>query len=585
MPRPAALLAATLVVPALLVGAWAWIGLGGRIERLEQDEQRRATEVLTERHALLVTKLRAEQDHMTVLSLDERGRVLGPFAEDPPAGAAVGFERSAAARIGLELEARGQGVEALPFLEAAAMAGTEDATQRLARARALLAAGRGEAALTALEDPTPLPDGDPLPWATRRLWLEIHVLAELGRTSEAQGLRTRAHCFDLRLPLRAAEAFELVCAAQLGPARAPIDKERFLTTVRGATLLEAVPIPTERQLVEVPGGGLLLRLAQDRFLVVPQGVLRAQLRYAVGPGDGWEVRTSDEASGGDDAARLAVPGLGADLVAVPDGTPESALLSGLGRGLLWLALLVFGAGNLLVWRTLRREERLARLRSDFVDLVSHELRTPLTALSLKAEMLAHGEVPPAKVPEYQLGLLAEVRRLSGLVASVLDFARLEKGRARLERRRVAARSLVAEGLREARPALELGGQRLEVDAPRELPEVEVDVELLARALCNLIENAAKYAPAGSTIRVTAGVVDGRLRLAVADEGPGIPRAERDRIFEPFARGRAHAAIPGTGLGLALVRQAVEAHGGTIAVEDRLPHGARFVVELPTGAAA
>jgi two-component system sensor histidine kinase KdpD len=223
------------------------------------------------------------------------------------------------------------------------------------------------------------------------------------------------------------------------------------------------------------------------------------------------------------------------------------------------------------------------MRSDFVDLVSHELRTPLTALSLKAEMLAGGDVPLERVPHYLKALHGDVRRLDQQVERILDFGRLEQG-AKLRRETVPARTVLAHGLRAGRSCLRLVHQQLELDAPRSLPNLVGDVEVLARALRNLLENATKYAPAGSTVGLRA-FADGRtLVVEVADRGPGVPAAERAAIFEPFVRSStAPSGTPGSGLGLALVAAPAKAHGGRCAVREREGGGAVFTLSLPIAA--
>jgi signal transduction histidine kinase len=248
-----------------------------------------------------------------------------------------------------------------------------------------------------------------------------------------------------------------------------------------------------------------------------------------------------------------------------------------------LALATLVLGNLLLWRLTRRELALARLRRDFVDLVSHELRTPLAALSLRAEMLANGDVPPARLPHYLRTLHGDVRRLDEQVQQILDFARLEKG-APLRSAPLPGRALLAHAVRAGRPALRLVGQKLDLQVPRALPAVAGDLEVLTRALRNLLENAAKYAPAGSTVTMRAQATARELSVEVADQGPGVPAAERRTIFEPFVRGRtAPEGPPGSGLGLALVAAAARAHHGTIAVHERPGGGAVFTLTLPVTA--
>ncbi|MCA8974492.1 MAG: HAMP domain-containing histidine kinase, partial [Planctomycetes bacterium] len=270
----------------------------------------------------------------------------------------------------------------------------------------------------------------------------------------------------------------------------------------------------------------------------------------------------------------------ANWTASPRTTSASILLGWTARTCLGLAIATLVFGNLLLWRLARRELALVRLRRDFVDIVSHELRTPLTALSLKAEMLAHGDVPDARLPHYLRSMHGDVRRLTEQVERILDFGRLERG-TRLQREIVPVRSFLARGLRAGRPALRLVGQQLEVEAPRSLPAIAADVEVLARALRNLLENAAKYAPHGSRVAVRAFASAGTVTVEVADTGPGVTPAERRAIFQPFVRASAASPdIQGSGLGLALVEAAAKAHGGKVDVRERAGGGAVFTLTLP-----
>jgi len=125
-------------------------------------------------------------------------------------------------------------------------------------------------------------------------------------------------------------------------------------------------------------------------------------------------------------------------------------------------------------------------------------------------------------------------------------------------------------------------KRVEVALPPDLPLVEFDATLIERVLYNLLENAGKYTPAGSVVRIAAEVYGGQVLISVADNGPGVPQSQRDAIFEKFTRGSRESATPGVGLGLAISRAIVEAHGGKIWVEDNPGSGARFCFTLPLG---
>jgi signal transduction histidine kinase len=144
-------------------------------------------------------------------------------------------------------------------------------------------------------------------------------------------------------------------------------------------------------------------------------------------------------------------------------------------------------------------------------------------------------------------------------------------------------SLLKEVVAEFEPEAKNAGKRIEMQADDSLPTVHADRETLQRVIWNLLDNAVKYAPKAETVWVELCSAPESVQIRVRDEGPGIPAAEQQHIFEKFVRGVAarEAAIPGTGVGLAMVKQIVEAHGGTLGVESRLGEGTVFTVTLPT----
>jgi signal transduction histidine kinase len=252
-------------------------------------------------------------------------------------------------------------------------------------------------------------------------------------------------------------------------------------------------------------------------------------------------------------------------------------------GLGVLALL--GATAAVLAAGAQRARRLARQQMEFVAGVTHELNTPLAAIRSAGQNLADGIVTdPAQVRRYGGLIEKEGGRLGALVAQVLDFAGIESGNRAYAAEPLSVAALVDEVLRDHRLVLDQAGMTVERDVPPDLPEVRGDAAALRRALANLLANAAKFAAAGRWVAVRAsGAPGGRaVVLRVEDRGPGIPRDERGRVFEPFYRGPAaeRNATPGSGLGLSLVRHVVRAHGGSVHVEGREGGGAAVVVELP-----
>lgn len=222
-----------------------------------------------------------------------------------------------------------------------------------------------------------------------------------------------------------------------------------------------------------------------------------------------------------------------------------------------------------------------RLRNSLLSAISHDLRTPLAALRGLAESMALTN--PRPTPEQQVLAQAmgdETRRMTLLVDNLLDMARLQSGAVRLNRQWLPLEEVVGSALRAARPAL--GDRRVEVDLPSDLPLVEMDAVLMERVLFNLLENAGKYTPAACMLRLGAAVRPPMLEVWLDDEGPGLPPGREDTLFEKFERGQAESSTPGVGLGLAICRAILEAHGGTIRAENRAGGGARFTFKLPLG---
>lgn len=217
------------------------------------------------------------------------------------------------------------------------------------------------------------------------------------------------------------------------------------------------------------------------------------------------------------------------------------------------------------------EQRAALLRS-----VSHDLRSPLATIGAVVSDLLDGTAYDEATRADLLGLVAdEVERLDRLVANLLNMSRIEAGALQPDRQAVVVEELVGETVKRVRRLFV--HRRLQVDLPAELPLVDGDYTQLTQVLTNLLENAARHAPLGSTVRVGAREANELVELWVDDEGPGIPPFERQRIFEPFRRGEGSTS---SGVGLAICKGIVEAHGGRIEVTQAPTGGARFCVSVP-----
>jgi signal transduction histidine kinase len=231
-----------------------------------------------------------------------------------------------------------------------------------------------------------------------------------------------------------------------------------------------------------------------------------------------------------------------------------------------------------------RLREVDQLKSDFLGNVSHELRTPLAAVKGYVDNLLDGVAGPLTgKPRHYLGRVREnIDRLSRMVSDLLDLTRIEAGKVELVPRALPVADLIgdaADGLRHLADERRI---RVAVDLAL-CPAVWADPDRVHQVLTNLLANAIKFSPPGGLVVVTVRpAVGGLVRVAVEDKGPGIPPAERERVFDKFYQvGRVEAErLPGTGLGLTIARHLVELHGGRIWVEDAPNGGAAFVLLLP-----
>jgi signal transduction histidine kinase len=261
------------------------------------------------------------------------------------------------------------------------------------------------------------------------------------------------------------------------------------------------------------------------------------------------------------------------------GLPRSRLPEVLATAFVAVSLL-----GLLLFQ-FRRQEELGRLRDDFVSGVSHELRTPLAQIRLLAELLHMGKVPTEERERSLRIIDKEARRLSFLVESILSFTHSRPGQLSPVRTDVA--SEIDEIVSGFRPLAQAHGVRLTTRLERGIV-AEVDRGALRQVLVNLLDNAVRYGPPRQNVTITTTSARDSWTLEVADEGPGIPAEESERIFAPYYRMKRDAggAVGGTGIGLAVVRRLVKEHGGRVHVAQANGDGAvgaRFVVALPIDA--
>jgi signal transduction histidine kinase len=249
--------------------------------------------------------------------------------------------------------------------------------------------------------------------------------------------------------------------------------------------------------------------------------------------------------------------------------------------LLVLSVTLFGA--YLLWRDVRRDLRMAELRSQFVSSVSHELKTPLTAIRMFAETLRLGRSKDLKTQnEYLDTIVNESERLTRLLNNVLDFSKIEQGK-RIYRPALASLAdIIQAAARTMEYPLSQQGFRLHVQADEGLPEVRVDRDAIEQAILNLLHNAMKYSGESRDIELRLQKKDSYALIQVVDRGVGIDPQEKERIFEKFYRiaSEENKRLPGTGLGLTLVSHIIKAHGGHIEVESAPGRGSTFSIYLP-----
>lgn len=218
-----------------------------------------------------------------------------------------------------------------------------------------------------------------------------------------------------------------------------------------------------------------------------------------------------------------------------------------------------------------------RLRNSLLTAVSHDLRTPLAVLVGLADALKLTPLNDAQA-EVAEAMRRSALRMSALVGNLLDMARLQSGSVRLNRHWLPLQEVVGSALSSLDETL--AGCDVAVDLPADLPLVELDAVLVERVLVNLLENAVKYA--GGTIRIGARAAGRHVEIEVSDNGPGFPAGREEKLFDKFERGDRESATPGVGLGLAICKAIVEAHGGRISAHNAATGGACVRVELPLG---
>jgi two-component system sensor histidine kinase KdpD len=217
-----------------------------------------------------------------------------------------------------------------------------------------------------------------------------------------------------------------------------------------------------------------------------------------------------------------------------------------------------------------------KMRNTLLAAISHDLRTPLTTL-IGAADTALPHAPPGPLAELLHGIHEQATSMQRLIENLLDMARLQERGVRLNRQWHSLEEILGSALRQLREPL--AHHQVRTSLAAQLPLLEIDALLIERVLVNLLDNAAKYTPPGSTISITAHTASDSLVLQVSDNGPGLAPAN---LFEAFTRGRLESSVAGIGLGLALAKRIVEAHGGRIETQPDRACGMHFIITLPAG---
>lgn len=239
-------------------------------------------------------------------------------------------------------------------------------------------------------------------------------------------------------------------------------------------------------------------------------------------------------------------------------------------------------GAVILLTDVTHYERADRLKTQFVATVSHEFRNPLTSITLAVELLLAGEQGTLSSDGQRLlqAIRDDARRLTNLVTNLLNLAKLEEGEIRMELESVGVADMVATAVDPLFMQLYEKSITLSVQIPDNLPDVYVDATKATWILTNLVGNAIRYTPPGGKIAVTASLGDNKVYIAVSDSGVGIPPKYHQKIFEKYTQVKGNGNAGGAGLGLAIAKEIVEAHGGSIWVESEVNKGACFKYTLP-----
>lgn len=226
------------------------------------------------------------------------------------------------------------------------------------------------------------------------------------------------------------------------------------------------------------------------------------------------------------------------------------------------------------------QRQTEKLHSAILNSISHDLKTPLVSITgaLSALLEKNSKLDQQQIKELLTTAHGESERLNRLVNNLLDMTRTEFGVLRISKKPCDLRDFIGACFEQFKNRI--SSRNIKIDFPKDMPEVALDFPYMLKAFTNIIDNALKYSPDGSPVEVTASYASNKVRIAVRDQGCGIPKEDLGRIFDKFYRVQNAENVLGTGLGLSISKNIIEAHGGHISAESILGKGATFVVELP-----
>lgn len=246
-------------------------------------------------------------------------------------------------------------------------------------------------------------------------------------------------------------------------------------------------------------------------------------------------------------------------------------------------LIILSFGAVLIIRTMAHEREVMAIKSNFVSSVSHELKTPLTSIKALTERLLDGKVKdPDKMFQYYSVIAQDADKLTRLVKNILDFSKIEAGKKEYHFQPVDMAVWLEETLQIFRNERSHDEVEINLRIDRDVPSLDIDRDELTQCLNNLLDNAIKFSPDSKTVEVTLEQKNQSIMIHVKDQGSGIAREDLDHVFDKFYQGAQpiRQSVKGTGLGLTLVRHAVEAHGGRIEVQSRSGEGSTFKLIFP-----